>query len=217
MKWLLLLGDEGFHIVPGRARREYVLEHVECCKVCGRLLDLADAGSDAATIDEDLGVPEATLGTCTEDRVLPLDASLLDLVDLVLFLLECVHERHWLVGLGQVGKLGVLQNVLVVDRCILFGEEGLNLQLRVFLRQFFLSPDSATRHRYDLIECQSVERRLQIISGAVCTVLILLVILIILYAHHVVEARALGSWLRFSGHVSLLHHLTILINKGISF
>ena len=189
-------GDEGFHIVPGRAGREYVLEHVEGGEVCGRLLDLADAGSYAAAINEDLSVPEATLGTCTEDRVLPLHTSLLDLVDLVLFLLECVHERHRLVGLGQIGKLGVLQNVLVVDRRVLLGKEGLNLQGRVFLRQFFLSPDAATRHRYDLIECQGVERRLQVISSAVRPVLVHLVILIILDAHHVVEARALGSsWL----------------------
>ena len=207
MERLLLGGDESFHIVPGRAGREYVLEHVEGGEVCGRLLDLADACSYAAAIDEDLGVPEATLGACAEDRVLPLDTSLLDLVDLVLFLLECVHERHRLVGLGQIGKLGVLQDVLVVDRGVLLGEEGLDLQGRVFLRQFFLSPDPATRHRYDLIECQGVERRLQIISRAIWPVLIELVILIILDAHHVVEARALGSWLRLSRHVSLLHHL----------
>ena len=78
-----------------------------------------------------LRVPEATLGTCPEDRVLPLHRILSNVVNTSLFLLEGIHQGHGLVCLGQVGQLWILKYVLIVDRGVLVRLERLDLQIRV--------------------------------------------------------------------------------------
>ena len=66
----------------------------------GCLFDWVDSGADLAAIDGDLGVPEAALGARTENFVLALHGTLLDVVLLTLFLLESVEKGGGFVRFG---------------------------------------------------------------------------------------------------------------------
>lgn len=101
-------------------------------------------------------------------------------------------------------QVRAIQNVLVVNWCVLFGLERVNLEFGVVQLEFFLSLYPAASHLDDLVEGERVEMLLQIVTvGSIGF------FWVFLDAHHVVKARALGSWLLC--HVAA--HLTISFHK----
>ena len=73
LQWLLVLRDEIFHVVPGCAAREDILEHVQGGEMGRSFLDYVHARAHSTPVDQDLCVPEATLGAYSEDGRLALD------------------------------------------------------------------------------------------------------------------------------------------------
>ena len=117
----------------------------------GHLLDLADALTNSRLVYEDFGVPKAALCSSAKYRILSLDRAFLDFVRPALFLLQSVHEGHWFMCLGQMVEFWAVQNTLVINRCVLFVSEGLELHLCVLKLELLLRLGLAC-HLNDLIK-----------------------------------------------------------------
>ena len=169
-------GDELCNIVPGGSAWENIFEHVQSCVVSGHLLHLGDTFSYARLVNQDLSVPQTALSSSLKDGVRSGHGPLFDLKSTRLLLLKSVHEGHGFVLFGQLLVLLAVKDLFVVDRCISFVAEGLQLLFGVLEKELFLCPGLACHLDY-LIQGECIELLLKIVSF----------FWVFLNVHHVVE------------------------------
>jgi len=148
-----------------------------------RLLALADALSHLGLVDDNLRIPKTVLGTSSEVGVIPRDRFLFNGKVVPLLLLQGIEQRHWLVCPCQV----VVEDRPVVERCIFFLKEGLNLEVSVLELKLFRGPLLTDNQLSYFLETQGLHLVLEAFAFSWG------LRVLVFNVHHVVEGGALGS------------------------
>lgn len=155
--------------------------------MCRTLLTLGDAFTNTRIVYEDLGVPEITLRTGSENWIWTCLRILVESENPWFLLLKGVHQGHWFMLVRKMQVFLVVNDALVTYRSICFVFKRLHLGISVLKTQLGLRLS---------ITCQLNELvQLYIFSLMwIDCIGFQLWVLSILNIHHVVEACAFGSW-----------------------